>query len=119
MTRFCYSIALACLAFPLGCWIGQAVAAGSTVTEAGVTLKSVSTDFPQSDREFPGGAAADVVAQNCTACHSPGMILTQPAMSRAAWQDEVNKMRTTYKAPIAPEDVPAIVSYLSDHKSVK
>jgi len=53
---------------------------------------------------------------NCTACHSPGMILNQPALTRAEWTGEVNKMRHTYKAPVAEEDVSAIVGYLASLK---
>jgi hypothetical protein len=40
------------------------------------------------------------------------MVLTQPRLSRAVWQGEVDKMRNTYKAPIEAADVPAIVDYL-------
>lgn len=65
---------------------------------------------------FPGGAAADPVNANCIACHSAGMVLTQPKLSAAVWQEEVNKMRLTYKAPIAEADVPAIVAYLASLK---
>ncbi len=90
--------------------------APSAVTAAGVTLHSVNVELPTSDRVFPGGDAAQALTDNCTACHSPGMVLTQPAMSRAAWQAEVDKMRGTFKAPVADEDVPAIVGYLASHK---
>jgi hypothetical protein len=93
--------------------------APSTVSAAGVTLHSVSIELPTSDRSFPGDAAAESITANCTACHSPGMVLTQPAMTRATWQEEVIKMRTTYKAPIADEDVPGIVDYLASHTGVK
>jgi hypothetical protein len=78
----------------------------------GVTLHSVGVDLPDSDRTFPGGAGADAVNNNCLACHSAGMVLTQPSLSRATWQAEVDKMRAVYKAPVAAEDVPAIVDYL-------
>ena len=88
-------------------------AAPSTVVGNGVTLRSVSVDFPDPGRMFPGGDKANAVNNNCLACHSAGMVLTQPSMSRAAWQDEVNKMRETYKAPVAEADVPAIVDYLA------
>jgi len=37
------------------------------------------------------------------------MVLNQSAMSRAAWETEVTKMRNVYKAPVAEGDVPAIV----------
>ncbi len=109
-------------------WAGQsdrAVAAApvapapSIAAGGGVTLHSVSIDLPDSNGSFPGGAAADAVNNDCLACHSAGMVLTQPALSRAAWQAEVDKMRETYKAPIAPEDVPAIVDYLAKLKRGK
>jgi cytochrome c5 len=83
----------------------------STATGGGVTLHSVSTNFPDSDRLFPG-AGADAINNNCLACHSAGMVLTQPRLSRADWQAEVEKMRNFYKAPVDASDVPAIVDYL-------
>ena len=39
-----------------------------------------------------------------------------PALSRTAWQQEVDKMRTQYKAPVDDAAVPAIVAYLASHK---
>ena len=41
------------------------------------------------------------------------MVLNQPAMSKAQWQAEVEKMRTAYKAPIDSSDVGSIVDYLA------
>jgi hypothetical protein len=93
--------------------------APSIVAGSGVTLRSVSVDLPDRDRTFPAGAAADAINNNCLACHSAGMVLTQPALSRAAWQAEVDKMRNIYGAPIAAEDVPAIVDYLANLNSGK
>jgi len=46
------------------------------------------------------------------ACHSAEMILVQPALPRATWQAEVDKMRGVYKAPIEDNDAQAIVDYL-------
>jgi hypothetical protein len=86
----------------------------STVTANGVTLHSVSTKFPDPGRLFPGDGSADAINNNCLACHSTGMVFTQPKMSRAEWQAEVDKMRSTYKAPINAADVPAIVDYLAN-----
>jgi hypothetical protein len=94
-------------------------AAASTVTAAGVTLHSVSVELPNSDRMFPGGADAEAINNNCMACHSAGMVLNQPNLTRAAWQQEVEKMRGQYKAPVDEKDVPAIVAYLVSHKGVK
>jgi hypothetical protein len=77
-----------------------------------LVLKSVSVDLPFGDRMFPEGSGSDAVNNNCLACHSAGMVLNQPAMSKAQWQVEVEKMRTAYKAPIDPKDVDTIVDYL-------
>lgn len=90
----------------------SAAAPPSSVAAGGVTLRSVSVEFPDPGRPFPG--AADAVNNNCLACHSAGMVLTQPHLSRADWQAEVDKMRNAFKAPVADADVPKIVDYLVD-----
>ena len=89
-----------------------APSAPSTVSGAGVTLHSLNVEFPDPGRMFAGDSKADAINNNCLACHSAGMVLTQPALSRAEWQSEVEKMRSTYKAPVEESDVPAIVDYL-------
>jgi hypothetical protein len=83
----------------------------SSVTAGGVTLRSVEVQLPASDRVFP--APADAMNAHCTTCHSPGMVLTQPALTPTAWQDEIAKMRNAYKAPVADADVAAILGYLT------
>jgi hypothetical protein len=82
-------------------------------------LKSVKLDLPDSDRMFPGGPGSDAINNNCLACHSAGMVLNQPSLSKQAWAAEVTKMINNYKAPVAPEDVGAIVDYLTALKGVK
>jgi hypothetical protein len=77
-----------------------------------LTLKSVNVDLPFGDRMFPDGPGSEAVNNNCLACHSAGMVLTQPALSKEQWHAEVEKMRTAYKAPIDPKDVETIVNYL-------
>jgi cytochrome c5 len=76
-------------------------------------LKSVNVDLPPGDRMFPERPGSEVANNNCLACHSAGMVLTQPALSKAQWHEEVEKMRNAYKAPIDPKDVDAIVDYLA------
>ena len=105
-------LTLAVAAVPSSLAAENSPAAPSTVAGAGVTLHSVNVDFPDPGRMFPGDAKADAINNNCLACHSAGMVLTQPALSRAEWQSEVEKMRSTYKAPVEESDVPAIVDYL-------
>jgi hypothetical protein len=87
-----------------------------TVTAGGITLHSVSVELPNSDRMFAGDAAAEAINNNCLACHSAGMVLNQPGLTRSAWQQEVEKMCSQYKAPVDEADVPAIVAYLASHK---
>ena len=80
--------------------------------ENAVAFKSISVDLPAGDRMFPKGVNSDAADANCLACHSAGMVLNQPALSRSEWQAEVDKMRTAYKAPIDQKDVDSIVDYL-------
>src|SRR5260370_22236130 len=92
--------------------------ASSMVTGGGVTLHSVNVKFPRSDSTFPDGRGADAINNDCLLCHSAGMVLDQAKLSRAEWQTEVDKMRDSYKAPFAAEDIPAIVDYLVNVKNV-
>jgi hypothetical protein len=86
---------------------------------APLELKSVKLDLPDSDKMFPDGPGSDAINNNCLACHSADMVLNQPPLSKQAWAAEVNKMINNYKAPIAPEDVGAIVDYLTKLKGAK
>jgi cytochrome c553 len=79
-------------------------------------LKSVSIDLPPGDGMFPNGPGTDAINNNCLACHSADMVLNQPALPRAQWEAEVNKMHTAYKAPTDPKDVDAILGYLAKIK---
>ncbi len=87
-----------------------------TAAAEGVTLRPVAVELPSSDRAFPAGPGAELVTNNCTACHSAGMILSQPALSEAEWKGEVTKMVRVYKAPVAETDTPGIVAYLAGLK---
>jgi cytochrome c5 len=92
---------------------GLVLAPFCAVAENKLTLNSISVDLPNSDRMFPDGPGADTVDNNCLACHSAGMVLNQPAMSKAQWHAEVEKMRAAYRAPVDANDVAAIVDYLA------
>ena len=84
----------------------------SAQAEGKLSLRSVSVDLPPGDRMFPDGPGADAINNNCLACHSAGMVLNQPALPKAEWQAEVDKMRAAYKAPIDDKDVDEIIDYL-------
>jgi hypothetical protein len=96
-----------------------ASASASTNVSQTFVLKSVSVELPTSDITFPGGMAADAINANCLSCHSAGMVLTQPNLTKAAWAAEVDKMIHAFKAPIDQSNVAAIVDYLSQTKGVK
>jgi hypothetical protein len=102
----------------LGALLGSAsmplVARAATPFE----IKPVKIDLPDSDRMF-SGPGSEAINNNCLACHSAGMVLNQPELSKQAWAAEVSKMINAYKAPVAPEDVGAIVEYLAGVKGAK
>jgi hypothetical protein len=59
------------------------------------------------------GPDADVVAANCSICHTLDYIPTNsPFMNRQMWTAEVNKMINAFGAPIAPDDAKKIIDYL-------
>lgn len=82
-------------------------------------LKSVSVELPPGDATFPGKTNAEAINANCLACHSAGMVLTQPALSKTAWTGIIDKMIHAYKAPVAEADVAAIVDYLVAPRETK
>jgi mono/diheme cytochrome c family protein len=55
----------------------------------------------------------DIANSQCLICHSAGMVLRQPALTHDQWVAEVNKMRSSYGAPIPAEQVEALASYLA------
>lgn len=89
------------------------------VTARSFELKSTTVDLPSDNRMFPAGPGSDAINNNCLACHSAGMVLNQPALPKAVWAGEVDKMIKVYKAPVAAEDVGAIVDYLATLKGKK
>jgi hypothetical protein len=110
---------MGCVLLPIALVVGVALAPVCARAESQLSLKSVSVDLPPGDDMFPDGPGADAIDNNCLACHSADMVLNQPALPRVQWQAELEKMRTTYKAPIDPKDVDAILDYLVSVKGAK
>jgi mono/diheme cytochrome c family protein len=104
---------------PIGLLIVAALSPLAAWAQAAPVLKSMTADLPAGDREFPGGAAADAMNNNCLACHSAGMVLNQPDLAKAQWEAEVHKMISVYKAPITDADVASIIAYLDQTKGAK
>ena len=94
-------------------------AAATSVSGNGFTLASLGVELPNSDREFPPGPGVEAAQANCAACHSAGMVLNQPALSRATWEMEIHKMIAVYKAPVSEEDAKTILAYLDSIKGAK
>jgi mono/diheme cytochrome c family protein len=72
----------------------------------------VRVELPASDESFPPGAGADIAASQCLICHSAGMVLTQPPLTKAEWRAEIMKMRSSYGAPIPDDQVDGLSEYL-------
>jgi cytochrome c553 len=103
---------------PIAFVVGVTFAPVCARAESQLSLKSVSVDLPPGDDIFPNGPGADAINNNCLACHSADMVLNQPALPKAQWEAEVDKMIAAYKAPIDPKDVGAILDYLASVKGV-
>jgi hypothetical protein len=76
-------------------------AAGALAQESTLQLK----DAPGKDKTM-----------QCVACHSLDYIrMNSRFLDKAGWTGSVNKMINVFGAPIAKEDVEAIVSYLAQN----
>ena len=91
--------------------LGAGVAGAATIAPPkGPVSISLPGDAGMAFKPGPGLAAAQA---HCLTCHSSAYVSTQPVFSRAQWMAEVLKMRAVYGAPIADDQVPAIVDYLT------
>lgn len=122
MGRFSQSFLVACLMVGIVALAGGAVCARAATVAApsaskAPVLKPLSVTLPDgSEQTFPdlgpGKPSADAINNNCLACHSADMVMSQPMMAKETWPAIVHKMITVYKAPVAAEDVDGIVAYL-------
>jgi mono/diheme cytochrome c family protein len=72
----------------------------------------VSVELPASDETFPPGVGADIAASQCLICHSAGMVLRQPPLTKDEWRAEIMKMRSAYGAPLPDDQVDGLSEYL-------
>jgi mono/diheme cytochrome c family protein len=74
----------------------------------------------ESEMQIKDGPGAATVRANCSSCHSLDYIqMNSPFMKRSAWEAEVRKMMKVMGAPIAEENVLALVDYLNRHYGVE
>jgi mono/diheme cytochrome c family protein len=72
----------------------------------------VSVDLPASQASFPAGNGSVIANAYCLICHSAGMVLRQPPLTQDEWTGEINKMRSSFGAPIPADQVQALAQYL-------
>lgn len=72
----------------------------------------VKIELPQEPGLYKEGPGAELANAQCLTCHSRDYVTTQPILGRRYWQSSVEKMRKTFGAPIPPEQVDVLVSYL-------
>jgi mono/diheme cytochrome c family protein len=84
----------------------------ATPAETTQTWTKVEVEVPVSQVIFPPGKGADIANGQCLMCHSAGMVLRQPPLSHEEWAGEITKMRSAFGAPIPPDQVEALATYL-------
>lgn len=77
-----------------------------------VAFADAAITLPEDPNELPEAPGRQLVMDNCTGCHSPSLMLQQPAIPRDKWEATVAKMIKVYKAPVDETAVPGIVDYL-------
>ncbi|MGO8855853.1 MAG: c-type cytochrome [Steroidobacteraceae bacterium] len=77
----------------------------------GQTWTPVRVELPVSETAFPSGRGVEITPQ-CLICHSAGMVLRQPPLTREEWAGEINKMRNVFGAPLPADQVDALAGYL-------
>ena len=68
--------------------------------------------LPPETATLQPGLGKELVNAQCLLCHSADYISTQPRLNRAQWKAGVLKMQQKYSAPIATNNVDALVDYL-------
>jgi hypothetical protein len=69
--------------------------------------------LPVIDVKLKPGVGQEKTSTLCNICHSLHYITMQPALPKATWSAEVNKMIKVMGAPISEEDAKIITTYLS------
>ncbi|MBA3837769.1 MAG: cytochrome C nitrite reductase [Sphingomonas sp.] len=81
--------------------------------EAPFRFQNKAIELPADGLSLAPGPGNDLIAQNCTGCHSAEMLITQPPLDAKTWAAEVAKMRKVYHAPIDPADDARLIAALS------
>ena len=95
----------------IGAFCSLVLAASASASASVLTLQPEHITPPASDRVFPVGPGSAAANAYCLACHSVGMVMTQPDLTQRGWQDEVIKMRDAFKAPIPDDEIATLADY--------
>lgn len=69
--------------------------------------------LPPETAKLKPGPGLELAGSQCVLCHSVDYISTQPRLSVAQWRASILKMQTKYGAPIATNNVDALVDYFA------
>lgn len=94
-------------------------ASPSAFAETKAVGRTAAIELPAGDAVVPDRPGALFIDRDCLSCHSAELIMNQPALTRDIWRVEIDKMRTVFGAKIAPDDVEAILSYLTATNGVR
>jgi cytochrome c5 len=92
--------------------VGAFAVAAASGAPAPAAQKLVTIALPAQNVAFRDAPGVEVARKDCLTCHSAEYVTQQPALSKAAWTNEIAKMRAAYGAPIPDADTDGLVAYL-------
>jgi len=88
----------------------------SLILPAFLLVTSAAADADETSLHLAEGAGLTQVRATCSMCHSLDYILmNSPFQDKAGWEKTVNKMVKVMGAPLAADDITAVVTYLDSH----
>jgi mono/diheme cytochrome c family protein len=106
------TVAILAIASGIAWWSSANAGSASGKKDEASQWAIVRVELPASDETFPPGAGADIASSQCLICHSAGMVLRQPPLTKEEWRAEIVKMRSTYGAPLPEDQVDRLSEYL-------
>lgn len=70
--------------------------------------------LPHQEPLLPAGPHREVFQSNCTVCHSPRLVLTQPVLTEKQWKGVIDKMVKVYKAQSNEEQQKQVLEYVTN-----
>ncbi|MEK0446117.1 MAG: hypothetical protein RLZZ399_1438 [Verrucomicrobiota bacterium] len=88
------------------------------VASGGALASPLRIELPAETAFFKKASGSELVSSQCLTCHSAEYITTQPPLSVTAWQGNVEKMQKKFGASWTPEQVKAMVDYLTQNYGI-